>query len=149
MKRRNAREYALQFVYGMDMVDLHPEDRKPGDLSADFGAFWKGTHEEESDVRAFAEDLIKGTIANLADIDKVIQKAADKWKLVRIAAIDRNIMRIAAYEIIYRNDIPDAVSINEALEIAKKFSTSESASFINGILDRISKDPKLKPSKRQ
>jgi N utilization substance protein B len=74
----------------------------------------------------------------------LIQKAVDKWKLLRMAAIDRNIIRVSAYEILFRDDIPDAVSINEALEIAKRFSTAESAAFINGILDRISKDFKIK-----
>jgi N utilization substance protein B len=74
----------------------------------------------------------------------LIQKTVDKWKLLRMAAIDRNIIRVAVYEILFRDDIPDAVSINEALEIAKRFSTAESAAFINGILDRISKDFKGK-----
>jgi transcription antitermination protein NusB len=149
MKRRNAREYALQFIYGVDMVDLQTGPVRKSDFSAELGNFWKGAHEEEPDIRAFAEDLVKGAIAHLEDIDKIIQKAADKWKLVRIAAIDRNIMRIAVYEILYRDDIPDAVSINEALEIAKKFSTSESAAFINGILDRISKDLKPKAARQK
>jgi N utilization substance protein B len=149
MKRRNAREYALQFIYGIDMVDLETGPVRKTDFSAELGAFWKGAHEDGPDTIKFAEDLIKGVIANLEDIDKIIQKAADKWKLIRIAAIDRNIMRIAVYEIIYRSDIPDAVSINEALEIAKKFSTAESASFINGLLDRISKEQKPKILKQK
>jgi len=95
-------------------------------------------------VKAFAEGLIRGTVEHLEDIDPLIQKAVDKWKLLRLAAIDRNIIRVSAYEILFRDDIPDAVSINEALEIAKRFSTAESAAFINGILDRISKDFKIK-----
>ena len=144
MKRRNAREYALQFVYGIDMVNPDSKAHKRLDFADELFEFWKSANEEAADIRAFTEDLIKGTIANLEELDRLIQKAAQKWKLLRIAAIDRNIMRIAAYEIIYREDIPDAVSINEALEIAKKFSTAESAAFINGILDRISKDKNLK-----
>ena len=147
MKRRNAREYALQFVYGMDMIDLAA--RKKKDYSSELESFWRGTQESEADAKKFAEALIKGTISNLEDIDRLIQKAADKWKLIRIAAIDRNIMRIAVYEVIYRDDIPDAVSINEALEIAKKFSTADSAAFINGILDKISKDLKPKAAKQK
>jgi transcription antitermination protein NusB len=144
MKRRNAREYALQFIYGFDMVRAEQEPSELPVFDKELDEFWKGANEEAPDVRAFAERLIKGTIANLEEIDRLIQKAAKKWKLVRIAAIDRNIMRVAAYEIVFMDDVPDAVSINEALEIAKKFSTAESAAFINGILDRISKDNQLK-----
>jgi transcription antitermination protein NusB len=147
MKRRNAREYALQFVYGIDMID--PAAWKKTDFSSELESFWKGTKESEPEAKKFAEDLIRGTISKLADIDSLIQKAADKWKLVRIAAIDRNIMRVAVYELIYREDIPDAVSINEALEIAKKFSTADSAAFINGVLDKISKDLKPKAAKHK
>lgn len=126
------------------MVNPDSKAHKRPDFAEELFEFWKSANEEAADIRAFTEDLIKGTIANLEELDRLIQKAAQKWKLLRIAAIDRNIMRIAAYEIIYREDIPDAVSINEALEIAKKFSTAESAAFINGILDRISKDKNLK-----
>jgi N utilization substance protein B len=140
MKRRKAREYALQFLYGIDLVALEPEAQKKYDLFRGLDEFWKGTDESDPDVKKFAEDLIKGVIKHLDDINPLIQKAVDKWKLLRMAAIDRNIIRVAVYEILFRDDIPDAVSINEALEIAKRFSTAESAAFINGILDRISKD---------
>ncbi len=144
MKRRKAREYALQFLYGIDLVALDPEEQKKYDVFRGLDEFWKGAGETEQDVKSFAEDLIKGTIEHLQDVDPVIEKAVEKWKLLRMAAIDRNIIRVAAYEILFRDDIPDAVSINEALEIAKRFSTAESAAFINGILDRISKDFKRK-----
>jgi transcription antitermination protein NusB len=144
MKRRNAREYALQFIYGIDMVSLDPEQRQKAGYERELDEFWKAAEEASAEVRAFTERLVKIAITNLAEIDRLIQKAAKKWKLVRIAAIDRNIMRLAVCEIVFMDDIPDAVSINEALEIAKKFSTAESAAFINGILDRISKDKQLK-----
>jgi transcription antitermination protein NusB len=144
MKRRNAREYALQFIYGFDMVSLDQKSSGGSGFDKELAEFWKGADETTVDVKAFTERLVSGTIANIEEIDRLIQKAAKKWKLVRIAAIDRNIMRIAAYEIIYMDDVPDVVSINEALEIAKKFSTAESAAFINGILDRISKDKQTK-----
>ena len=140
MKRRKAREYALQFLYGIDLVALEPEAQKKYDLLQGLDEFWEGARESDPDVRGFAEKLIKGVITHLDDINLLIQKAVDKWKLLRMAAIDRNIIRVAVYEIVFRDDIPDAVSINEALEIAKRFSTAESAAFINGILDRISKD---------
>jgi len=140
MKRRKAREYALQFLYGVDLVALEPEAQKKYDLVRGLDAFWKGTDETDPGVKTFAEDLIKGVIKHLDDINLLIQKTVDKWKLLRMAAIDRNIIRVAVYEILFRDDIPDAVSINEALEIAKRFSTAESAAFINGILDKIAKD---------
>jgi N utilization substance protein B len=140
MKRRKAREYALQFLYGIDLVALDPEEQKKYDLFRGLDEFWKGADEKDPKVKTFAEDLIKGVIKHLDDINPLIQKTVDKWKLLRMAAIDRNIIRVAVYEILFRDDIPDAVSINEALEIAKRFSTAESAAFINGILDRISKD---------
>ena len=143
-KRRKAREYALQFLYGIDLVALESGEQKKHDIFGGLDEFWNGTGESGSDVKVFAEGLIRGTIEHLEEIDPLIQKAVDKWKLLRMAAIDRNIIRVAAYEILFRDDIPDAVSINEALEIAKKFSTAESAAFINGVLDRISKDFKIK-----
>jgi transcription antitermination protein NusB len=143
-KRRKARQYALQFLYGIDLVALEPEEQKRYDLFRGLDEFWKGADETDPDVKAFAEGLIMGTIEHLGDIDAVVQKAVDKWKLLRMAAIDRNIIRVSAYEILFREDIPDAVSMNEALEIAKRFSTAESAAFINGILDRISRDFKIK-----
>ncbi len=139
-KRRKAREYALQFLYGIDLVALESEARKKQDLFRGLDDFWLGAGEDDPDVKAFAEGLIRGVVEHLEEIDSLIQKAVDKWKLLRMAAIDRNIIRVSAYEILFRKDIPDAVSINEALEIAKRFSTAESAAFINGILDRISKD---------
>ena len=144
MKRRKAREYALQFLYGIDLVALDPEEQKKYDIFRGLDEFWKGADESNPNVKTFAEDLIKGVIKHLDDINPLIQKTVDKWKLLRMAAIDRNIIRVAVYEILFRDDIPDAVTINEALEIAKRFSTAESAAFINGILDRISKDFKGK-----
>ena len=139
-KRRKARQYALQFLYGIDLVTLEPEERKKYDLFRGLDEFWKGADETDPDVRAFAEGLISGTIEHLSDIDAMVQKAVDKWKLLRMAAIDRNIIRVAVYEIIFRDDIPDAVSINEALEIARRFSTPESVTFINGVLDSVAKE---------
>ena len=143
-KRRKAREYALQYLYGIDLVAIEPGEQKKYDIFRGLDEFWEVAGESDPDVKAFAEGLIRGTVEHLEDIDPLIQKAVDKWKLLRMAAIDRNIIRVSAYEILFRDDIPDAVSINEALEVAKRFSTAESAAFINGILDRISKDFKIK-----
>ncbi|MGD0281447.1 MAG: transcription antitermination factor NusB [Dissulfurispiraceae bacterium] len=148
MKRRKAREYALQFLYRIDFLDGSggaPElYTKPGELKMQIESFWNEAGDAEQDVKSFAEDIITGTIKHLEEIDSVIQRIAEKWTLSRIASIDRNILRSAAYELLFRKDIPGAVTINEALDIAKKYSTAESASFINGLLDRISRDYGIK-----
>ncbi|HYA12670.1 MAG TPA: transcription antitermination factor NusB [Thermodesulfovibrionales bacterium] len=132
MKRRRAREYALQILFQIDFKDKKVNNK-------DLEDFWSDKQENE-DVKKFAEDLVKGTIRKLDDIDSKIEKFAENWVLKRMAAVDRNILRFAVYEILYRKDIPPAVTINEALEIAKKFSSSEAAPFINGILDRLAKE---------
>jgi len=89
------------------------------------------------EIKGFAEELVSGTLAHLEEIDRIIRKAAENWEIERMAVVDRNILRCATYELAFRNDIPPAVTINEALEIAKKFSSLDSVSFINGLLDKI------------
>lgn len=101
--------------------------------------FW-ADKKENREIREFAEELVKGSLEKLEDIDALIEKLAENWILERMAAVDRNILRLAAFEILYRKDIPSAVTINEALEIAKKYSSSESAPFLNGVLDRLAKE---------
>lgn len=132
MNRRKARESALQMLF---QYEFSGQGQKKFS-SEDFPAGPKDNKEQKE----FAAELVKGTLENLAEIDAVIQKAAANWELDRMAAVDRNILRCATYEILFRNDIPAAVTINEALEIAKKFSSSEAAPFINGLLDKIAKD---------
>ncbi len=105
----------------------------------DLNVFWSDK-KESRDVKDFAEALVKGTLDRLNEIDIMIEKVAENWLLKRMAAVDRNILRFAAYEILYRKDIPSAVTINEAIEIAKKYSTSEAAPFLNGVLDRLAKE---------
>lgn len=101
--------------------------------------FWSGK-KEQSGIKEFAMDLVKGTRNNLDKIDAMIETFTDNWLLKRMAAVDRNILRFAAYEILFRKDIPSAVTINEALEIAKKYSSTEAAAFLNGVLDRLAKE---------
>lgn len=139
MKRRKGREHALQFLFQFDFTG-----KMPGKNDFDeFGA----ENDEEKKGREFAEDIVTGTIHNLSEIDSAIQHAAEHWGLDRMAAVDRNILRCAVYELLYRRDIPSTVTINEAIEIAKKYSTIESASFINGILDKIAKGIKGKKTR--
>ena len=85
----------------------------------------------------FADPLIRGTLEHRDEADDVIKKHAKNWELHRIAAVDRNILRLAIYEMLHRDDIPPVVSINEAVDIAKKFSTQDSGKFVNGILDKV------------
>ncbi len=134
MNRRKAREYALQMLFQHEFSG----DRK--DWPAPEG-FRPGA-EEAGESAEFAERLVRGTLEHIEEIDGVIQQAAEHWDMKRMAAVDRNILRFAAYEILYAKEIPPAVTINEALEIAKKYSSLESASFINGLLDRIAKESK-------
>jgi N utilization substance protein B len=88
-------------------------------------------------MRVFSEPLIRGVIQHRDAIDEKIKSHARNWDFHRIAAVDRNVMRLAIYEMLHRDDIPPAVSINEAVDIAKKFSTEDSGKFVNGILDKI------------
>jgi N utilization substance protein B len=132
MKRRRAREYALQILFQLELSGIACSEEV-------FDAFWEG-NDEDSEVKSFTHDIVFSTSANIDKIDGIIQKAAEHWALARMAVIDRNILRAATYEMLFRTDIPTSVVINEALEIAKKYSTEESASFINGILDKISRD---------
>lgn len=131
MKRRQAREYALQMLFQRDFIET-----EEGRVS-----FWEGK-DVDPEVVEFALRIVRGTREHLEEIDSTIKKYAEHWVLERMAAVDRNILRAGAYELIFAGDIPSAVAINEAIEIAKKFSSSESASFINGILDRIAKAEK-------
>jgi N utilization substance protein B len=132
MKRRKAREYALQILFQVDFTKKNIDGK-------DFEVFWSDK-EESSNVKEFTETIVRGTLEKLNDIDKMLERVAENWILKRMAAVDRNILRFAAYEILYRNDIPSAVTINEAIEIAKKYSSTESAPFINGVLDRLAKE---------
>lgn len=98
--------------------------------------FWQ-MNEHPPKVREFADQLFEGTIRRLKDIDKIIQQHTKHWRLNRMAAVDRNVLRLAVYEFLSESKTPETVVINEALDIARKFSTQESAQFVNGILDSI------------
>ncbi len=132
MKRRKAREYALQLLFQTEFINRALEKK-------DFEEFWSDK-DEPADVRVFTEKLVKGTIDKLREIDNMIEKVAENWFIERMAAVDRNILRFATYELLFRRDIPPAVTINEALEIAKKYSSAESISFLNGVLDKLAKE---------
>lgn len=152
-KRREARERAVQFLF---QHDLNP----PADLDAALTEFWDSQRAAaiaedkgpanwgqpvelpplstaEAEMRLFAEPLIRGAVEHRDEIDAHITQHVKNWEIHRIAAVDRNILRLALYEMLYREDIPPVVSINEAVDIAKKFSTEESGKFVNGVLDKV------------
>jgi len=165
-KRREARERALQFLF---QADVNPP-ASPDGLAAALDHFWHSTWmnaamearghtalygeklelppptEEEAATRTFADALIRGVLENRPLLDERIKKYAKNWDLHRMAVVDRNIMRLAIYEMLHRDDIPPIVSINEAVDIAKKFSTEDSGKFVNGILDQI-KGEILRPAR--
>ena len=151
--RREARERAVQFLF---QYDLNP----PANLEEALDQFWdsqrtaafaeeKGPSTwgekpelppptaEEAAVRLFADPLIRGTLEHRNLIDEQIKGHAKNWDLHRMAVVDRNVLRLAIFEMLHREDIPPVVSINEAVDIAKKFSTQDSGKFVNGILDKI------------
>jgi N utilization substance protein B len=152
-RRREARERAVQFLF---QYDLNP----PENLDQALEQFWESQREaaladehapahwgepvalppptaEEIEERQFAEPLIRGVIEHRDEIDALIKKYLQNWDFNRLAVVDRNVMRLAVYEMLHREDIPPVVSINEAVDIAKKYSTADSGKFVNGVLDRI------------
>jgi len=128
-KRRKARELALQLLY---QLDLHGESSPELHLEE----FWS-RHPVDGEVRSFAEMLIRGAKLHQDKIDEMITQYTENWEMDRMAVVDRNILRQAVVELLWMEDVPPKVAINEALEVAKKFSTQESSRFINGVLDRI------------
>ena len=130
-KRTKAREYALQILYA---VDITKDD--PGECVR---RFWEGNEESSAEVKKFAAGLVLGVSDNKKEIDEMITKYATNWHLDRMAVIDRNVLRLASYELLYAKDIPPKVSINEAIDIAKKFGGPDSGKFVNGVLDKINK----------
>jgi N utilization substance protein B len=131
-RRRKAREVALQFLY---QLDLHGEP-DPAPHEAEFWA----RHPVDGATRDFAAALVRGTKHRQAEVDKIIDQYTEHWDLDRMAVVDRNILRLAVYELLEPGGVPPKVAINEAIEIAKKFGTRESSRFINGVLDRVHKE---------
>jgi len=129
--RTRSRELALQALYS---YDLDPELRH-STLSETLE-----NAEASPEVLNFARELVDGVLLKLGDIDKLIAGAAHNWDMQRLARIDRNILRLAIHELLDRDDIPAAVTIDEAIELGKRYSTAHSGAFVNGILDRIRRD---------
>lgn len=126
--RRKAREIALQMIYSIDV--------SKSDIKDSLNLYWEN-NPEEHEVVEFANMLSTGTKDNLAKIDELITQYTKNWNLKRMASVDRNILRVAIFELVFYKETPVNVVINEAVELAKKFSTSESGGFVNGILDKV------------
>lgn len=133
-KRSIARECALKVLYQLDITG--------DDFEAALEDFLTTKGDFEPSVKEFTRLLVASTVKNRVKIDDIIGRYAANWQVKRMATVDRNILRLATCELIFMEDIPDNVSINEAVEIAKKFGDSESSKFVNGILDKISKEEK-------
>lgn len=132
MSRRQARERALQVLFQVDLGHADP-DQAFINMNENFGAL--------SNNEDFARMLVNGTLAHLEAIDRVIAGISKDWNIKRMANVDRNIMRLALYEIFYCKDIPNSVSVNEAVDLGKAFGGEESGKFINGILGRVVENP--------
>jgi len=129
--RRKAREYALQMLFQWDITR---------DSIAQIAATFFNGQDEEPAVIAFARQLVTQTVEHVEEIDALIQRLAEHWRLDRMATVDRNLLRLASQEFLFDKETPKTVVINEAIEIARRFSTQESPQFINGILDSIKKE---------
>ena len=127
-KRRRARELAVQVLFHMEY--------NPGDPDAGFKLICENFRPSKA-VRAFSRELVRGVLGKREELDGLIKRSSKNWRLERMSPVDRNILRVAVFEILYLQDIPPKVSIDEGVELGKKFGTEESGSFINGILDHI------------
>ncbi len=126
--RRAAREIAVQILYQMDVNGVSANQAI---------AFFVHLMEGEKEMVPFAEELVRGVEEHLDEIDELIRKHSSNWRLDRMAWVDRNVMRLGVYELLYRPDTPPKVVLNEAVDLGKKFGTDDSGSFINGILDSV------------
>lgn len=128
--RRKAREFALQMLYQLEMSQMGADEVAP--------LFWR-THDTDAETRRFAERLFRGSSEQASRIDELIARHSRHWNLGRMAAVDRNVLRLAIWELMHR-ETPVAVVIDEAIEVARKYSGSESGEFVNGILDSVRKE---------
>jgi N utilization substance protein B len=126
--RRKAREVALQVLFQIDVSQV--------DVDEAVELFWNNFEAPEN-VREFSTHLIKGTHSQLIEIDELIKSCSENWSLDRMSKVDKNILRLAVFELVYCNDIPPKVTLNEAIDLGKYYGSENSGSFINGILDAL------------
>ena len=128
LSRSRCRELALQFLYQVEFAGERREE--------EVASFWQHFH-KGSKTPAYLLQLVAGVTAHLQELDALITRYSEHWRLERMAAVDRNLLRLAAYELLYQPQVPSKVVINEAVELAKRFGTEASGAFVNGILDSI------------
>ncbi|HEV8549889.1 MAG TPA: transcription antitermination factor NusB [Polyangiaceae bacterium] len=129
--RTTAREAALQMLFAIEASD--------GDVELAIGDFWRELP-GDAEGRSYADEAVRGVRAGLVDIDARIVRASKNWRLERMTRVDRNLLRLGAWELVTKTDVPRAVVLDEAIELAKRFGTEESGAFVNGVLDRIADD---------
>ncbi|MGD9344452.1 MAG: transcription antitermination factor NusB [Candidatus Aminicenantes bacterium] len=139
-KRREARESTLQILFQLEFNDLDAEQV--------FRLYWKDK-KASKEVKDYCQWLIKGVTSHKESIDKSIQSVSEHWRLSRMPVVDRNILRMAVFELLYEKDVAPAIVINEAIEIAKKFSSEQAAMFVNGVLDSLRKKQRKRTAKER
>lgn len=144
--RRRAREHALQILFSLDVNSTLTRPQALAAFWRDFARAGDETVVDETDVPAevvtYTEQLVNGATDNLAEIDAIVQKASRNWRLERMGRVDRNVLRLATYELRFEPEVPAKVVINEAIEVARRFGAAESPAFVNGLLDKIAQEMK-------
>lgn len=129
--RRRARERAVQFLFGLDFTNY--------EWDSAITDFW-AVNPSRPSVREYAEELVRGVITRREDLDQAIASAVEHWAPERVGCLERNVLRIALYEMRYAPDVPQNVAINEAVEVAKRYGSDDAPRFVNGVLDRLKED---------
>ncbi len=136
-KRRRSREFALQVLYQLEI--MKQDGRKAMTQ-------WREHFSSSEGKDEFAEQIVLGVLEHVRKIDRLIEHYSENWRLERMNIVDRNILRMATFELLYCNEIPPKVTLNEAIDLGKRYGSEDSGSFINGILDRIQKEAIRKPT---
>lgn len=155
MKRRLGRELAVQCLYQIEMNAAGVEDalevafREAKDEEGESGIRLEERADAEETLRAYTRELVAGTLARKEEIDRLIAESLKGWRVERLSRVDRQILRLAVFELMERDDVPPKAAINEAIEIAKHFGTEESGKFVNGVLGQIVRKLEGIPAERQ
>jgi len=130
--RRSGREAALQMLFQVEGSGVSPEQA--------IELFWRTFEDADPEGKPYADAIVRGVVDNLEGIDKKVTAASQNWRLERMSRVDRNLLRLGTWELMFRTDVPRAVILDEAVELAKSFGTDESSGFVNGVLDRIAEN---------
>ncbi|MCL2724000.1 MAG: transcription antitermination factor NusB [Polyangiaceae bacterium] len=130
--RRSGREAALQMLFQLEASMVGADQA--------IELFWRTFEDADPEGRSYANEIVRGAAENLDAIDEKITAASQNWRLLRMSRVDRNLLRLGTWELMFKADVPRAVILDEAVELAKSFGTEDSSSFVNGVLDRIASD---------